>query len=60
MKKNNNAKSARGAKRGMKNKARLKRAAELREFNDLANRVKIMQKYLADKNLLPEKAGEVE
>lgn len=46
MKKNNVKVSQRGLKRDAKNKARKKRAAALYNFNDLANRVKVMQEYL--------------
>ena len=45
MKKNNNQVSQRGLKRAAKNKARIKRSTELKEFNDLAFRVKAMKAY---------------
>jgi hypothetical protein len=46
MKKNNVAVSQRGLKRDSKNKARLKRAKALREFNHMAAQVKFMQDYV--------------
>lgn len=46
MKKNNVSSSQRGLKRDAKNKARLKRAKSLREFNHLAAQVKFMQAYV--------------
>ncbi len=46
MKKNNKQTSQRGLKRDAKNKARKKRAEALYEFNDLANRVKLIYGYL--------------
>jgi hypothetical protein len=45
MKKNNNEVSQIGLKRAAKNKARIKRSTELKEFNDLAFRVKAMKAY---------------
>lgn len=46
MKKNNKMSSQRGLKRDAKNKARKKRAEALYNFNDLAYRVKLMQKQI--------------
>lgn len=54
MKKNNKEASLRGQKRAMKNKARKKRAEALYEFNDLAYKVKSMQKAFADANQIKE------
>jgi hypothetical protein len=46
MRKNNVKTSQRGLKRDAKNKARLKRVRELKQFNDIAQRVKAIQSYI--------------
>lgn len=46
MKKNNVKSSQRGLKRDAKNKARVKRAKALRDFNHMAAQVKFMQAYM--------------
>jgi len=46
MKKNNKQVAARGHKRDAKNKKRLKRSAELKDFNNLVGTFKFMQEYM--------------
>lgn len=46
MRKSNVAHSQRGLKRHQKNVKRLKRAKALREFNHMAQQVKVMQEYM--------------
>jgi hypothetical protein len=50
MKKSNKKHSQRGLKRHQKNVERKKRSEELKEFNDLAYRVKAIQKFLENNN----------
>jgi hypothetical protein len=49
MRKNNVQVSQRGLKRDAKNKARLKRVRKLKQFNDIAQRVKAIQAYMKQK-----------
>jgi hypothetical protein len=46
MKKNNKAVSQRGLKRDAKNKKRVKRSTELKDFNNLVGTFKFMQEYI--------------
>ena len=46
MKKNNKAASQRGLKRDAKNKKRIKRSTELKDFNNLVGTFKFMRQYI--------------
>jgi hypothetical protein len=46
MKKNNKQVAARGHKRDSKNKKRIKRSTELKDFNNLVGTFKFMQEYV--------------